>query len=114
MPHRPDAMLLAVATAGMLLAACNGDEEAQPPPPTEAAEEPTAAATEEQQGGGKRDGGGRQEGERVRTYTVKRGDTLTSIAREMNSTVDAIVRANNLEDPDSIFPGDELKIPTAR
>lgn len=46
------------------------------------------------------------------SYVVESGDTLTSIAERFNTTVDAIVEANNLDDPDVIGVGDELVIPT--
>jgi LysM repeat protein len=48
-----------------------------------------------------------------RTYTVQPGDTLLSIAEEFNSTVTAIVEANNLTpaQADSLRVGQELVIP---
>ncbi|HXD47835.1 MAG TPA: DUF5715 family protein [Gemmatimonadaceae bacterium] len=45
------------------------------------------------------------------TYTVRDGDTLGDIAREHDTTVDALQSANGLDDDDVIHPGDELKIP---
>jgi LysM repeat protein len=45
------------------------------------------------------------------TYTVQSGDTLTAIAQRLDTTVDAIVEANVLENPDLIQPGQELIIP---
>ncbi|MFQ6013845.1 MAG: LysM peptidoglycan-binding domain-containing protein, partial [Anaerolineae bacterium] len=47
----------------------------------------------------------------TRTYTVKPGDTLYSIARRHGTTVQAIAQANNLRDPTSIFVGQVLRIP---
>ncbi len=44
-------------------------------------------------------------------YTVKRGDTLSSIARTYGTTVSAIVRANNIQNPQLIYPGTVLTIP---
>jgi LysM repeat protein len=44
-------------------------------------------------------------------YVVQPGDTLTSIARRFDSTVEAIVRQNNIPDPDLIFVGQVLEIP---
>ena len=44
------------------------------------------------------------------TYTVKRGDTLARIARDLGSKVDWIRNANRLSS-DIIFPGQELFIP---
>ncbi|HEU5099091.1 MAG TPA: LysM domain-containing protein, partial [Roseiflexaceae bacterium] len=48
-----------------------------------------------------------------RTYTVQPGDTLLSIAREFNTTVTAIIEANNLtpEQADALRVGQELVIP---
>lgn len=45
------------------------------------------------------------------TYTVQRGDTLTRIAIRFNSSVIAIVQANNIRNPNSLSPGQLLKIP---
>jgi len=45
------------------------------------------------------------------TYTVMRGDTLLSIARRYGSTVDKIVQANNIANPNLILPGTVLIIP---
>ena len=44
------------------------------------------------------------------TYTVKKGDSLYSIARQYNSTVDAIKRYNNLTS-NNLSIGQKLKIP---
>jgi len=55
----------------------------------------------------------------TRTYTVKSGDSLWKIAEEMygnGSKYPAIFEANKdiLDDPDKIFPGQELRIPKLR
>lgn len=44
-------------------------------------------------------------------YIVKPGDTLGAIADEFGTTVEAIVEANDLKDPDFIKEGQELIIP---
>ena len=44
-------------------------------------------------------------------YIVKPGDTLGSIADQFGTTVEAIVQANNIKDPDVIEEGQELLIP---
>ena len=44
-------------------------------------------------------------------YIVQSGDTLAVIADKFNSTVDDIVKQNNLADANSIFVGQTLKIP---
>ncbi|AKQ69541.1 Membrane-bound lytic murein transglycosylase D precursor [Myxococcus hansupus] len=48
------------------------------------------------------------------SYRIRQGDTLTSIARRNNTTVDALARANNIRDPDRIITGKTLTIPGAR
>ncbi|MEX1252901.1 MAG: LysM peptidoglycan-binding domain-containing protein [Dehalococcoidia bacterium] len=45
------------------------------------------------------------------SYTVERGDNLDSIARRFGTTVDALVEANNIDDPTSLFVGQVLTIP---
>ncbi len=47
------------------------------------------------------------------SYTVQSGDTLAAIADRFGVSVDAIVAASNLADPDLLFPGDVLSIPAA-
>jgi LysM repeat protein len=48
-----------------------------------------------------------------RTYTVQPGDTLLSIARQFDTTVTAIIKANNLtpQQADALRVGQELVIP---
>jgi lipoprotein-anchoring transpeptidase ErfK/SrfK len=45
-------------------------------------------------------------------YEVKPGDTLVKIAKEFKTTVDLIMKSNNLND-DKIFPGRKIKVWTA-
>lgn len=45
-------------------------------------------------------------------YTVQPGDTLYSIAQRFGVTVDTIAQANELSDPDYIFVGQVLVIPS--
>jgi len=47
------------------------------------------------------------------TYTVESGDTLSEIAQRFDTTVEAIVESNDLDDPDTLAVGDELIIPPA-
>ena len=42
-------------------------------------------------------------------YTVKKGDTLSAIARRLNTTVDYLVKVNNIVDRDKIREGQILK-----
>ena len=44
-------------------------------------------------------------------YVVRTGDTLAGIASEFNSTVDDIMKANNLADANTIAVGQQLQIP---
>lgn len=45
-----------------------------------------------------------------KTYLVKTGDTLTSIAEKYGMTVDQLARLNNLEDSSSVDAGQTLKL----
>ena len=49
-----------------------------------------------------------------RGYTVQSGDNLTTIARELGTSVDALVSANGIRNPDLIYPGDRLVVPPTR
>lgn len=46
------------------------------------------------------------------TYIVQSGDTLTSIAMKFDTTVQAIAELNDLQNPNLIYVGEILKIPT--
>lgn len=116
----PEVLLVAVATA--VLAACGGsDGSLDQLLPTDTAT-PTAAPTG-QEGGEtatvpagsptpSSDGGAEATPTQAqRTYTVQPGDTLSEIAERFGVTVAAIVEANGIQDPNLIFPGQELVIP---
>lgn len=45
------------------------------------------------------------------TYTIKKGDTLSSIAKEHNTTVDALASSNNIQNKNLIYAGNTLQIP---
>lgn len=45
------------------------------------------------------------------TYTVQTGDTLFAIAQRFDTTVEALVRENNIANPNVIFVGQVLTIP---
>jgi LysM repeat protein len=49
---------------------------------------------------------------RTTTYTVRTGDTLGVIGSRYGVTRDEIARLNGIDEPDLIFPGQELRIPT--
>ena len=46
-------------------------------------------------------------------YVVKKGDSVYKIAKRYGTTMEAIILANNLHNPNLIFPGQILLIPTA-
>lgn len=46
------------------------------------------------------------------SYTVRAGDTLTSIAAKFKTTVPRLVSLNGIADPDLIYTGERLQIPT--
>ena len=50
---------------------------------------------------------------RTTTYTVRTGDTLGDIGARYGVTREEIARLNGIEEPDLIFPGQELRIPRA-
>lgn len=45
-------------------------------------------------------------------YLVKRGNTLTQISREYHVSIDSIVSLNDIRNPNLIFAGEILRIPT--
>jgi LysM repeat protein len=47
----------------------------------------------------------------ILTYAIQAGDTLAGIAALFNSTIDAIIEENELDDPNAIFVGQQLDIP---
>lgn len=48
-------------------------------------------------------------------YTVKSGDTLNEIADAFGLSLSDLIAANpQISDPDSIFPGQEINIPSSR
>ena len=49
----------------------------------------------------------------IKTYIVQSGDTLTSIAKKFNTTVERIAHLNNIINPNLIYPGQILKIETS-
>ena len=50
--------------------------------------------------------------ERPARYTVKEGDSLSDIADELGISMEALQEANGIEDPDNIFAGQVLVVPT--
>lgn len=48
---------------------------------------------------------------RSHTYTIKYGDTLSGLAREFGTTVDALASANGIANPNIIYAGQTIIIP---
>ena len=46
------------------------------------------------------------------TYTVKSGDTLSSIAKKFNTTVEELVSSNGIKNKNLIYVGQKLTVPT--
>jgi LysM repeat protein len=46
----------------------------------------------------------------VVVYFVKPSDTLWKIGKDFKVTVDSLIKVNDLENPDIIYPGDKLYI----
>ncbi len=44
-------------------------------------------------------------------YVVRRGDTLSSIARRFNTSVYALMQLNGISNPDRIYAGQRLRVP---
>ena len=110
--------------AALALAGCGGGEEEPESPPlgtevaTGAAEDPATAAPEStgapasDPAADAGDASPAPEGDGGQTvYVVESGDNLTSIAEEFGTTVEAIVEANDIADPNVIVVGEELTIP---
>ena len=48
----------------------------------------------------------------VQIYQIKKGDTLTKISKKFNTNIWNIIRLNKITDPDKIYVGDILKLPS--
>lgn len=48
--------------------------------------------------------------EKVITYVVKKGDTLSAIAAKYKTSVSKLVKDNSIKNPDLIYPGQKIKI----
>lgn len=46
-----------------------------------------------------------------KTHVIEKGDTLSRIAQEHNTSVETILKVNSVAKPDLIFPGDVLLLP---
>ncbi len=45
-------------------------------------------------------------------YVVQSGDTLSSIARQFNTTMDTLKQVNHIDDPNSLALGQKIEVPT--
>jgi len=52
-----------------------------------------------------------ERGDEPSPYLVQQGDTLSTIAVRYSVTIDDLMAANGISDPNSIFAGQELRIP---
>ena len=50
----------------------------------------------------------------MRSYRIRRGDTLSHIAQRFGTSIRALRRANNLSRRATLYPGKRIKIPTGR
>jgi len=50
----------------------------------------------------------------MNVHTIRRGDTLSALARKYDTTVGALAKANNIKNPDLIITGRKLNIPGSR
>ena len=48
------------------------------------------------------------------TYIVMSGDTLSSIAIKFHTTVDELVKLNDISNPNLIYPGEIIKVPSVK
>jgi LysM repeat protein len=72
----------------------------QPPTFTPASNQPTPIVSTPVPGGG------------VTTYQVKSGDTLSAIAARYNTTINTLAQLNNIVNPNLIYPGQVLSVPS--
>jgi predicted chitinase len=47
-------------------------------------------------------------------HTIRRGDTLSGLARQYHTSVNALAKANHIQNPDRIITGRKLNIPGSR
>ncbi len=54
---------------------------------------------------------GNETPEGTKVITIQKGDTLSALAIEYNTTVEELVKLNNIEDPNLIYAGNGLFVP---
>lgn len=45
-------------------------------------------------------------------YTIQKGDTLSQLAKRFGTTTEVLARTNNIKNPDKIYAGEKLTVPT--
>lgn len=104
-------LITLLIVGAVVLGGCgDGDGEADGQP-TEPVPTAPATATEPPVDEAEDDQADSDESEQ-RTYRVRSGDTLSAIAERFDTTVRALVRANDIENPNEIRAGEELVIPS--
>lgn len=103
------AVLVLVVVGGFGLPRLAGPAGAPAPTPTAVRATPTPVAAPELEATPAAEAP--PEPSRTVVYVVEPGDTLGGIARDFGTTVEAIMAANNLEDPDRLIIGQELLVP---
>ena len=98
--------MLCAVLGTLLLTGCNGGDADQ----SEPSASPSAATAVSSAGPSPSP----SQSPRGETYTVEAGDTLSEIARRLDTTVEALVEANDIDDPDVLDIGDELVVPRER
>ncbi len=118
---RPRLLYPALASIALAIAACGSgdsdpvDENELTPAPDNAGMQTPASGNDETPAPPP-DGNDENNGDDAgtggpQTYTVQPGDTLGAIAQRFGVTVEAIVEANGITDPDLIAVDQELVIP---
>lgn len=97
-------VLVALLAVAVVSAGCGDGDDAETAPSPEPTAVTTAPATEAPEPTEAAESEGR-------TYRVRRGDTLSSIARQFDTTVRALARLNDIDNPNRIKAGRRLKIP---
>ncbi len=98
---------LVVAALALIVVVSSGGGGDGSSPAGDAKPKATATPTAKPSARKKRSGGGAQK----KTYTVKPGDSPSSIAAAEGVTVDELLQANPDADPTALSVGDELEVP---
>ncbi len=107
-------MVLAVVSG------CARRQSSRPTPATSAGSDPTRALHTEASSPVPRSGtglpnvgvGSRDSTPMPQVYVVERGDTLSSIASRLGCSLEALIEANQITDPNSLRVGQRLRVPT--